>query len=621
MSGTKFKTPTCLLCRQKKLRCGGEHPCGPCTRARTLVVCTYDYTPKIVGRQGRSELPKGGACLPCRQRKRRCDGNLPCRTCQASTPPRDCQYRGTAHKGTAKSADHSWQSSADASTSSFRSTPPPSTVGDPAPFELAPDSTDEIATMIDLYLPVPRLFDPSPSESLARPGFPNLMGPSEYPVATGSPGSDALPLSTLPDLSHSYLVSPARVDILDNGGIGKTTLATARLQHPLQSGLATELFAVRNLFLDHSWHYGLDITTEKRDAISRGDKSGAIVHPMLVNVSQLVGYLIASHSQSETWVYLQDPTFGEAMHASRIFNILYSSADALDPVTTIQVYSLFALYYAAKGNVAMFAQLFDRLGGLVVRNLAVLGFEDILTLKPLSESSLDLSPSPTPEVRSAFSGMMWLELGRSVVLKLPPILDPLILIKFRQLAATHQTATEINFIRAKSALFLFDSRQLSVESARWESGHPPLPEWSQRCWTLTQDIYAHLSVINKPGLEVSFIHNAQVITLKNCIIMALAALAELYALRAPFNSESRREHGEVIEEIAAITSVFSVRDFQYMDATMGACWAIALRSIPDIGASKKRDEPGGVRPHGLALDIIREAHRRIWLATPYVPEV
>jgi hypothetical protein len=51
--------------------------------------------------------------------------------------------------------------------------------------------------------------------------------------------------------------------------------------------------------------------------------------------------------------------------------------------------------------------------------------------------------------------------------------------------------------------------------------------------------------------------------------MALAALAQLYALFAPFQPESRRRHAELVEEIAAITSMFSKEDFQYLDATLG----------------------------------------------------
>ncbi|KAJ6546201.1 hypothetical protein DFH09DRAFT_1321125 [Mycena vulgaris] len=376
-----------------------------------------------------------------------------------------------------------------------------------------------------------------------------------------------------------------------------------------------ELFAMRNLFLDHSWQHGLDISTEKRDAISRGDISGVIVHPMLVDICELFGYLIASHASSETWLYLQEPTHAEATHAARIFDLLQGRPDVLDPVTTMQVHSLFALYYAEKGNVLAFAQLFDRLGGLVLRNLTALGFDDLALAYTTPQLELDFAlyrhPCLTQEARSAFSGMMWLELGRSVVLKLPPILDPLILAKFRQLAATHRTGTEINFIRAKSSLFLFDSWQLAAEAARWGSGPLASTEWSQRYWALAEDIHAHLSIINTPGLDVSFIHRAQVITFRSCIIMALAALAELYAVLAPFAPELRHKHGEVVEEISGITRVFSAQG-------LSASWAIALRPIFDTNAS---DKPSGVRSHGPALGIIREAHRRISEATPYVPEV
>ncbi|KAJ7327930.1 hypothetical protein DFH08DRAFT_884213 [Mycena albidolilacea] len=65
----RFKTATCILCRQRKLRCDGGSHCGPCSRTKTPVVCTY--VPRTSG-QLRSELPKGGACLPCRRRKRVC---------------------------------------------------------------------------------------------------------------------------------------------------------------------------------------------------------------------------------------------------------------------------------------------------------------------------------------------------------------------------------------------------------------------------------------------------------------------------------------------------------------------------------------------------------------------
>jgi hypothetical protein len=101
----------------------------------------------------------------------------------------------------------------------------------------------------------------------------------------------------------------------------------------------------RKLFLDHSWQYGLNVTPEKRDALSRGDTSGIIVHPVLVDVCQLLGYLLANHASSETWVYFQGQTDGKAEQALIIFCVLQSPDSKLDLGTEIQVYSLLLLYY------------------------------------------------------------------------------------------------------------------------------------------------------------------------------------------------------------------------------------------------------------------------------------
>jgi hypothetical protein len=88
-----------------------------------------------------------------------------------------------------------------------------------------------------------------------------------------------------------------------------------------------------------------------------------------------------------------------------------------------------------------------------------------------------------------------------------------------------------------------------------------------------------LGIINTPLIEVCFIHEAQVFTLKTCIIIALAALAELYSIFAPFQPELRRKREEVIDEIATITSMFVGKDFQYLDSALGVCYSIPFRCI------------------------------------------
>ncbi|EKM55428.1 uncharacterized protein PHACADRAFT_161409 [Phanerochaete carnosa HHB-10118-sp] len=68
-------------------RCDGETPiCGPCSRARKPVDCTYS-DPSASHRRS-ALLQKGAACLPCR-----CDAKRPCcNTCHAAGKEYECAY-------------------------------------------------------------------------------------------------------------------------------------------------------------------------------------------------------------------------------------------------------------------------------------------------------------------------------------------------------------------------------------------------------------------------------------------------------------------------------------------------------------------------------------------------
>ncbi|KAJ7455099.1 hypothetical protein FB451DRAFT_1373281 [Mycena latifolia] len=595
----KFKTPTCVLCRQRKLRCDGETPCGPCSRARTLVVCTY--IPKSVG-QLRSELPKGAACISCRQRKRRCDGNLPCRTCKSTSRADECQYREKAasRKANSNSAEQDRLSLLDGgSTCSTRSTntsslhvSPPYTPEYFSSFHQPADSVDDIDTLLK-YFPLPE--------------FDNSTTDQWFSASGGSPPTNAIGLTSLP----SYLGDPTR-----------DYASSPEFPDPAQDRDG-ELFALRNLFLDHSWHYGLTLTAEKRDALSRGDTSGLSVPPVLVNVCQLLGYLLANHSKFGKWHYFLGQTDGEAAQAQIIRDILQSGD--LDPSTEMQVYCIFALYQGMKGDVPAFMELWDKLGTLVLRNLAMFALDDTMPVQytPQLDSESCCPRGPAQELLSIFSEIIMLETGRTLVWKLPPSFDPSVLARFRQLVATNRMGTELNLMRAKSFLFLFDSQQLVAEYGRHELAHPSSSAWSQRYWNLIEDIQAHLNEINTPLLEVSFIHQAQVLTLRICVTTAFAALADLYALFAPFQPESRRKHGEVIEQIAAIASMFYDKDFPYLDANLGVAWVTALRPISEDVPPAQWDDGSRACAQRLtqALDIIRECHRKLGQAVPYVPQL
>ncbi|KAJ7096995.1 hypothetical protein C8R43DRAFT_262386 [Mycena crocata] len=599
----KFKTPTCVLCRQRKLRCDGETPCGPCSRARSLVVCTY--VPKTVG-QLRSELPKGGACLSCRQRKRRCDGKLPCRTCQSTSRPQECKYQERPPTRKSKPTRNNRDRRDGASTSSRSSnTSPPHTPGHSGSLDLLPDSTDDLTSFLNSCLPVDEsgMYDREGWDPSAIPEFSSLTSflDSEYrdiPPATSSP---PIILPSLPSLDH-----PSQ--------------SAVSFSRRWTSDQTAELFAMRNLFLDHGWQWAFNVSPEKRDALSRGDTSGLVVHPVLVNVCQLLGYLIASHH--EPWLYHPDQTEREAAQAALIFDFLQGNQNPLDPSTAIQVYTMVALYYHFKGDITMLSGLLRKLAALVLHCHDALGLDDSPTLSstPELDSSSCCPQGPAQEARSAFSAVIILELSRTMLFKHPTFLDPLLLTRFRQLAAIHWRDTEMNFLRAKTSLFLSDSLQLLEEWRQWDLGQPASTAWYRRYWRLIEDIRCHLCVINTPLVETSCIQEIQVLTLKTCVVMGLAALANLYALFAPFQHESRCKHNELVQEIAGITSMFFTKDFEFLDTVLVICWSIALQPIGDDGRAPQWD----VRSHASRqplMDLMYDCREKLRQATPHSHEM
>ncbi|KAJ7242533.1 hypothetical protein C8J57DRAFT_1367708, partial [Mycena rebaudengoi] len=303
----------------------------------------------LSGFNKQAELLKGAACVQCRCK---CDGNLPCHTCAKTSKTDKCEYRSRTlpRKRLRNTPDYNEYLSTGESTSSTRSTSPPhSNLSFAEPFECLSEYALTFQGGYDVL-------DPSlPSLRSSRP--PSDNG-SE--ILLPPPGS-ALPLS--------YSVGFDKVP--SNGEVTAPLLSTD-IQPPKDR--AVELFRVgaqilpnandflivfcsRNLFLEHGWQSGLNIPTEKRDAISRGDASGHIVHPVRIHVCQLLGYLLASHSHEGTWVDFQGQTDAEAEQAAAILDFI-------------------EVYRVLKVNVEGFRYLLAKAGEIVVEHQAALGLND-----------------------------------------------------------------------------------------------------------------------------------------------------------------------------------------------------------------------------------------------------
>ncbi|KAJ7471559.1 hypothetical protein B0H11DRAFT_1372455 [Mycena galericulata] len=573
----KFKTPTCTMCRRRKLRCDGGDPCGPCSRARTPVTCMY--VPKTAG-QLRSELPKGAACIPCRQRKRRCDGVFPCRTCKEALRSDECQYRDMGKPSHHKDGLLS-EAASTSSASSYRPATPPDFTS----------HNHRVSILANETIPP---FDPFPP-------WPELL--TLCPTHSSDP-SDLFSMPTFLD---------------------SATFATPVLD-PLPRDPGAELYEVRNLFLEHRWQYGLNVTAAKREALSSGDLSGLIVEPTLVHVCELMGYLVRHHSHPDGWISLGTQASIEADLALTIRDKLDGAQGTVpDPLVCLQAYTMLALYYAQKEDISGLQDSVKKANDIVHHHAATLGLEDapVLDWSPMFDASY-LSPrNVAEEVRAAFSMLLWIDIAGSLTLNFPSLIDPRQLETFRRLAAVHRSDTEINFMKTKSLLFVRDSQELVAGWNRWDFADNTTPsDWPKRYWNLIEEIHTHVNFITTALMDVSCIPELQAAqpTLKACTIISLTALTELHGLFASSQQDSRRKHREVVTEIATITRGFSDKDYQYLDPSMSICWSIASRTLyedivawdPHSGAYNAND----IRQSNLLF--INECNRKLGQVAPCV---
>ncbi|KAJ7480822.1 hypothetical protein FB451DRAFT_1238529 [Mycena latifolia] len=519
----ELRTLTCNSCRRRKIRCSGENPCKPCSRARTLLACEYSSGTSSLAR---AELPKGAACIPCRQRKRRCDGRRPCLTCKNKSQADSCTYREKRQRR-------------EPGISQAR---PLTSSGETAP------STSSSALVI--------------YEHAKR------IGSAVHPPEDTSPQLDISP-SWIEGTTGSSVTLPT---VLQTTDISRVALRPPDVDYALDP----ELFSLRTLFLDNCWQYGLSVSPEKREAMARGDTSGAIVHPIFIPVCQLVGYLFASRSKSACWAHLKGQTAGEVAQGQRVLQMLESPTETPDPLTCVQVYKLLAVYCAYKNDLRGYEEFLGNAGNLALRYDVLLGLEESSALEG---AMLAASPRGTvEEARSALAHMVYIEMAARIVMKVPPKLPPLLLAKFRRLAVQDRTNTEGSFVKANSVFLLVQSQELVAEWNDWDTGTIGL-EWSERYRSLHDTIQAHLHVLTTALIESSHLPKLQVLTLKSCVVTLLAALAEVYALFAPFHAETRRKHCDIIAAVADITRLFTPPDHEYFDCTFEVCLGIVSRDI------------------------------------------
>ncbi|KAJ7272891.1 hypothetical protein C8J57DRAFT_261250 [Mycena rebaudengoi] len=588
------KASTCARCRAMKIRCDGKDPCGPCSRARTAVICNYTNAPTAVYVP---ELRKGAACSACRRKKKKCSGNWPCRACVAARKEDDCKFDdGSQLSSTRALIERTrqlekllWQ--AKQMTPDFLDYQPgPSILNELDQLGFASDPVrlireDAEGAVLNKLDQLGLASDPvslTIREDAEAVASINEAGPSD-PTFIKPVSFNLLPVA----LAHHTVGNPNLGDSLDvvpNLGI---TVETEE----------EKLFRLRNLFLQMAPQYGFSLSQKKLDAIAKGDMTGLVVHPVLVHVCHLWGYLLDFLQQTGTSV-----RFGaeeESTHMRLIQGSLHGMAGpAPSPATSILAYLTVSVYFLKKVQVERGLEFFAAANKTALEHdidLACLG--NVLGNAYLDEINHEFSVFPindADEMRAVFSHLIYTGTAIHLLVKNPLLVDPRLVDKFRLLMST-QVATHIdmNFMRAKSVRLFAETRQLTSAWNSSASSPSPPTFWFDGYWKLIEQIHSHIGLLQPASLKVSFIpdyHNIG-LSLKHSTILALAALADLHAIFAPSHPESSRSYRDTVCEIVNLSSTFASDDFQYLGRFCRCVGRLRPRGSLKIGSCTKTKTP------------------------------
>ncbi|KAJ7494453.1 hypothetical protein B0H11DRAFT_2004708 [Mycena galericulata] len=552
------KTSTCGRCRTKKIRCDGQNPCGPCSRARVDVTCSYTAPSASHG----PELRKGAACTACRRKKKKCSGNWPCRTCIISKKEDDCKFDdGSQLSFTRALIERTLE--LEQLLSQAKQAPPNS-----SSYAVGPDLSAELDQLLSsnsLAPPESTLLDQDP--------FIDDLGPSRDVGSTLGQHDPAFHY-----VETGY--NPAPTQALISAGAPEQPPEPVI---PLVESPAEKQFRIRKLFLSKRIQFGFTLPPHKLAALTNGDMTGADVHPVLVHVCHLWGYMLDYYDRYRTWTYAPDKNGDEVAQMRLILGTVNGMLGPVpDPVTTLLTYISVSLYFFHKGDFSRGQEFLT-----VASNTAMTHDLDLAAVSQVPSESehkgmYSIDPfSEADQLRATFSHLIYVAVSAQVVLATPSVIDSRLIDKFDLLMDTQVTSNvDINFLRAKSIRLLTQTRKLT---AKWNNGQHPPPAWFEEYWKLVEQLHTHLGILHPVTLRASFIPDAHTseLGLKLSSTMALTALADLHGIFAPSHVESSRRYRDAVLEIVSISSTFSLEDCQYLDPILPLCWSVATKRILD----------------------------------------
>ncbi|KAJ7242074.1 hypothetical protein C8J57DRAFT_1558352 [Mycena rebaudengoi] len=508
-----------------------------------------DVTAKILAVRAPERAPQGS--MFSLRKKKKCSGDWPCLACVVARKEDDCKFDDSSQLSSTRALIERARELEKLLCQAKQKNP------DILDYQLGPGILNELDQLGFASDPVPLIREDAEeavaSSNEAGPSDPTFLKPVSFDLVPVTAGD--------PNLGVSLGVVP-------NLGV------------KMETG-EEKLFRLRALFLQAAPQHGFSLSLKKLHAIAKGDMTGLVVHPVLVHVCHLFGYLLEFLKQTGSLVRFR------AEEESTYMRLIQGSLNGMfgptpDPVTSILVYLTVSVYFLKKVQLDR-AQEFLALASKTVFEHDI----DLACLGNVSSGEIDQEFSVLPsndadEMRAVFSHLIYVATAVHLFVKKPLLVDARLVDKFRLLMSTQvATHVDMNFMRAKSVRLFAETRQLTSTWNVSASSPSPPTLWFGRYWKLIKPLHLHIGHLQSAVLKVSFSANyySAGLVLKLSTILALAALADLHATFTPSHPESSRRYRDTLIKIVSVSSTFASDDFQSLTPILSLCWTVATQGI------------------------------------------
>ncbi|KAJ7267141.1 hypothetical protein C8J57DRAFT_1717573 [Mycena rebaudengoi] len=491
------------------------------------------------------------------RKKKKCSGDWPCHACVAARKEDDCKFDDGSQFALTRSLIERTRQ-LEKLLYQAKQMPP-----DTLDHQLSPEvliELDQLGSTSELAAPLTIREDAEVAASS------NDAGPSD-PTFLTADSFDLLPVT----LVHDTVGHPNLGDSLD---------VVPNLDVTPESE-EDKLFRLRALFLETAPQHGFSLSLKKLDAIRKGDMTGLVVHPVLVHVCHLWGYLF--DFMRRTQIVVRPEIEEESTQMDLIKGSLNGKfGPAPNPVTSLLTYITLSLYFFKKAYPDQGHEFLA-----AASNTALEHDIDLACLGSVYSDEINPGFSVFPtndadEMRAVFSQLIYVGISVHFTVKTPIVVDARLVDKFGLLINTQvATHVDVNFLRAKSVWLFAETRKLT---STWNGSPlgPPAPTlWFDRYWKLVEQIHSHIGVLQPAVLKLSFLpdYHTSELVLQISAILALAALADLHATFAPGHLESSRRYRDTLTEIVSISGTFTSGDFRFLAPILSLCWTVATQGI------------------------------------------